>query len=121
MRISKQLKVGDVYTFHHVRKGTFVGQLIGVEKADPEDEADDLFLTVKYDVRVGTGQEHMKTTGVDIRVSNLRPSLLVAIDDYDGKSWLLQKKAPKQPRPDTELLQALRELTEEVKKRNKGE
>ncbi len=117
MKVKKDLKIGKVYTFHHIRKGTFVGQLIGVERADSRDEADDLFLTVKYDVRTGTDQERLKVNAGEIRVSNLRPSLIIQIDDIEEGGWLRKQKVAKPTRPDKELLNAMRDLTAAVKSR----
>jgi len=49
MPVTKELKIGQVYSIHHKRKGHFVAQLIGIEETSLGDEADDIFLKVKYD------------------------------------------------------------------------
>lgn len=118
MEIEKELKVGKVYRVTHARKGTFIAQLIGVEQGDPGDEHDTIFLTMKYDVRAGTGQVGLAVNpGKDaFRVSNLRPSLIIKIEEVEAKDWNLEATPIKDlPRPDNDLIKAMRELTEAVK------
>ena len=91
-------KVGNVYKFSHKRKGTFVGQLIEIV---PGDDIDPQFLTVKYDVRVGTDQVRLATTPGknDVRVSNLRPSLILQIEEQEGEHWLREVRVPEEVQP----------------------
>lgn len=88
------LKIGNVYRVTHKRKGTFVAQLINVVDTDPRDTTDDCFLTMKYDVRAGTDQVGLAIApGKDsIRVSNLRPSLVLRMEELEGEDWLRQIK-----------------------------
>ena len=106
----KALKEGLIYEIQHERKGTFIGQFLGYDDEPSRigDKQDAVFLTFKYDVRVGTRQEHM-STGVKledgnmapVRVSNLRPSLTTAIKQTQEQKWLLDvtvAEKPKQPK-----------------------
>ena len=102
----KALQVDKVYKIAHIRKGKFIGQFLGYDD-EPErlgDKEDKVFLTFKYDVRVGTDQAHMSTgvkleTGekAPVRVSNLRPSLITEIQlSLDGE-WLRNMKVAEIP------------------------
>lgn len=105
----KALREGAVYQIRHARKGTFIGQFLGFDDepsrlGDPEDR---VFLTFKYDIRVGTPQAHL-STGVKIdgtreyapvRVSNLRPSLIESIQETQEQQWLLEVKVPEFEKP----------------------
>lgn len=100
----KALKDGVIYEIIHERKGTFVGQFMGYddEPSRIDDKQDKVFLTFKYDVRVGTAQEHLskqvKLEGggyAPVRVSNLRPSLVEEIRQTQKQEWLLKVKLPK--------------------------
>lgn len=97
----KALQIGRVYKIVHTRKGEFIGQFLGYDD-EPErlgDKVDKVFLTFKFDVRVGTDQAHM-STGVKfesgekapVRVSNLRPSLITEIQLSPDGEWLREVK-----------------------------
>lgn len=87
------LEIGRVYKLDHQRKGVFIAQLTGIEEGD---EADEQFLTMKYDVRIGTDQARLAISPKDeVRVSNIRPSLIIAIEETEDGEWRLQKKNPK--------------------------
>lgn len=95
-------EIGEVYQITHTKKGTFVGQLIDIVDSEG-DEYDQLFLTFKYDVRVNTDQERLSPEPgkMDVRVSNLRPSLILKLERLEGEDWLREvevkeEKTPKQ-------------------------
>ena len=95
------IQIGEVYRIHHRRKGQFVAQVIGVEQADPGDLQDRYFVTVKYDVRVGTDQANLSIEigKQQVRVSNLRPSLVDSIDHLEGENWLRMVRVAEENRP----------------------
>lgn len=96
MELNEQrLTVGQVYSVHHKRKGHFVALLTAIVDAPPDDLQDDVFLTVRYDVRHGTDQEHLATQPKQkFRESNLRPSLVLEIQEYAGDHWLREVAPP---------------------------
>ena len=113
MATTKELKIGQVYLIHHKRKGTFVAQLIGIQQASEDDEADDIFLKVKYDVRQGTAQANLAISPKDrVRVSGLRPSLILSMEPTEEQKWLREVKVPEEdlPKPDKNLMSRLRDL-----------
>lgn len=99
------LKEGKIYKIAHARKGHFVGMFLGWddEAFRIGDKEDFVFLTFKYDVRVGTDQAHLSTgvkdtTGVPsaVRVSNLRPSLILKITETEEQEWLREVVVPEE-------------------------
>ncbi|HLE05542.1 MAG TPA: hypothetical protein VI729_13140 [Anaerolineales bacterium] len=113
MVTTKELKIGQVYLIHHKRKGTFVAQLIGIQQASADDEADDIFLKVKYDVRQGTAQANLAISPKDrVRVSGLRPSLITSMEPTEEQNWLREVKVPEeiQSKPNKNLRSKLRDL-----------
>lgn len=91
----KKLKIGKVYQIAHDRKGTFIGQFIAYDDEPFRlgDKEDDVFLTFKYDVRIGTPQENLAVSPkIPVRVSNLRPSLIQSITETKEGKWLLDVK-----------------------------
>jgi len=101
METTKQLKVGSVYRIHHSSKGAFVAQLIDIVKADEGDEYDDVLLRVKYDVRAGTDQIGLSVIPgkQEVRVSRLRPSKIISIEELEGEDWLRQIKVREEEQP----------------------
>ena len=107
----KALKKNAVYKIDHERKGVFIGQFIGYddEAARVGDKIDNVFLTFKYDVRVGTAQANL-STGVKlegggmapVRVSNLRPSLIESLTQTQEQEWLLKVKVVEAIKPKQE-------------------
>lgn len=95
----KQLKNDKVYEIHHERKGKFVAVLLDVIPADKGDECDEVYLYIRYDVRTGTDQARLQTTGSKqrYRKSNIRPSLILQIEEYQGDHWL--RELPSSPEP----------------------
>ena len=92
MDVNKKLKIGKIYSIHHKRKGHFVAHLIDVVEGD---DLDPVFLTVKYDTRVGTDQHHLATQkGQAVRESNLRPSLIYSIEKTEEGGWLREIRVP---------------------------
>ena len=92
---TQQLTVGQVYSVHHQRKGHFVALLTAIVDAPPDDLQDTAFLTVRYDVRHGTDQAHLATQPKQrFRESNLRPSLVLGIEEYTGEHWLREVAPP---------------------------
>lgn len=87
-----QLEPGKTYRFTHIRKGTFVAQLIDVIPSDPGDEADTQLLKVKIDTRKGSGQERLARTNAEVHVTNLRPSLILQCEEVEGDAWLQQRQ-----------------------------
>ena len=86
--MDKELEIGKIYEVHHSRKGKFIALLTDVAPA-PGDEQDDHYLTVKYDVRQGTDQFRLATQpGQRFRESNLRPSLILRMEEYEEEHWL---------------------------------
>jgi hypothetical protein len=113
MATTKELKIGQVYSIHHKRKGAFVAQLVGIQKAPEDDGADDIFLKVKYDVRQGTSQANLAISPKDrVRVSGLRPSLITSMEPTEEQKWLREVKVPEEdlPKPDKNLMSRLRDL-----------
>ena len=105
--IDIELVVGNVYEIFHKRKGQFIGQLIDVVDGD---SADPQFLTFKYDVRFGTDQIRLAVNpGKDkIRVSNIRPSLIIKLGELQEDHWLREVKLPEEIKPATLLDRILR-------------
>lgn len=90
----KDVKIGKIYDVHHKRKGPFVAQLINFEKCD---KVDPVIMVMKYDVRAGTAQAGLATTPTQaVRVSGIRPSLVLRIEETDGDSWLREVKVPEE-------------------------
>ena len=90
----KDVEIGRIYDVHHKRKGAFVAQLIGFEECD---EIDLIVMVMKYDVRKGTAQAGLATTPKQaVRVSGIRPSLVVKIEETDGGGWLRDAKVPEE-------------------------
>lgn len=84
-----KLEKSKVYQVHHKRKGHFVAILIDIVDASPGDEQDEVFWTMRYDVRHGTDQAHLATQPKQrFRESNIRPSLVLEISEYVGEHWL---------------------------------
>ena len=113
MATTKELKIGQVYSIHHKRKGHFVAQLIGIEETQPDDKADDIILRVKYDVRRGTPQENLAISPKDrVPVSGLRPSLVTSMEPTEEQTWLREVKVPEetQLKPNKNLRNRLRDL-----------
>jgi hypothetical protein len=78
----------------------FVAQLLAIETGD---DIDPIFLKVKYDVRSGTDQERLAINPGkdDVRVSNLRPSLITSIEPTEEGNWLrmvavMEEREPRQ-------------------------
>lgn len=97
--MEEKLEVGKIYRIVHERKGTFVAQLIGIEPTSVNDSQDEMFLTMKYDVRAGTGQVGLAISpGKDsVRVSNLRPSLITHMEVLDNDDYKVkQTRVPKE-------------------------
>ena len=92
----KNVKVSRIYHIHHKRKGHFIAQVIDIVKGD---DLDPVFLTVKYDTRVGTDQHHLATQrGQEVRESNLRPSLILDIEPTEEGGWLREIRIPTEDR-----------------------
>lgn len=90
MGITKNLVIGRVYAVGHRRKGDFRGQLIDIV---PGDAADSQLLTFKIDTRPGSGQERLAhAKNAHITVTNLRPSLIVRIEEMPDDDWLLSQR-----------------------------
>ncbi len=90
--MDKTLTIGRVYAIGHKRKGDFRAVLIDIV---PGDAADPELLTVKIDTRPGSGQERLaRTARAAVTVTNLRPSLIVRIEEMtgEGESWLLSQR-----------------------------
>lgn len=112
---AKKLKIGSVYRIQHTRKGSFVAMLVAVEETQAGDKQDELFLTMKYDVRAGTDQVGLSIAhGKDrVRISNLRPSLIRQIDEEENGEWLREVVTPEEkviaesPKPSPSLLKKL--------------
>ncbi len=86
----KNVQKGKIYSVVHKRKGAFVAQLIDFEDCD---DVDPVVMVMKYDVRDGTAQAGMQTTPKQTaRVSGIRPSLVVKIEETGDKSWLRDVK-----------------------------
>lgn len=110
MSIDTKLERGKVYKILHKRKGAFVAKLVDVVPAWDGDEHDEVFLHVIYDVRAGTDQVGLAVIpgkGTE-RESNLRPSLIKSIEEYDGDTWLREVKLPKVKAKDKSLFDKLR-------------
>jgi hypothetical protein len=91
------IEIGKVYRITHTRKGAFIAEVIDIVSGD---DVDDQFITVKFDVRHGTSQEHMAgQPGQQVRVSNLRPSLITHIQETEEGSWLREVKVSLPPQP----------------------
>lgn len=106
----KKLEIGKIYTVTHQRKGTFVALLEDIltakEAGFEGDEQDEVFLAMVFDVRAGTDQEGLATVKGQVeRRSQLRPSVIITIEEYDGDSWLRQVK--RKPVPKTKEKQNL--------------
>jgi len=87
--------------------------MIGIEETSLGDEADDIFLKVKYDVRQGTSQANLAISPKDrVRVSGLRPSLVISMEPTEEQKWLQEIKVPEEalPKPDKKLMSRLRDL-----------
>lgn len=97
--ITKDLTIGKVYAVHHKRKGHFKAQLIDIVRADEGDEQDAVLLTMKMDTREGTGQERLARSPGAVTVTNIRPSLVLNIDELPGEDWLLQQRVIEEERP----------------------
>jgi len=93
-----KLKVGIVYQVHHQRKGRFVALLTAIVDVPPGDKQDKVFWTMRYDVRHGTDQAHLATQPKQrFRESNIRPSLVLKIEEYEGEHWLREIAPPPVP------------------------
>lgn len=91
---TKDVKIGKIYKVVHKRKGTFVAQLIDFEECD---KVDPVVMKMKYDVRDGTAQAGMATTPKQtVRVSGIRPSLVVKIEETEDGNWLRDVKVPEE-------------------------
>jgi hypothetical protein len=88
-----ELKRGEVYRFWHERAGEFVAQVLDLV---PGDEADPEFIYVKIDVRPGSGQERLALSTAGIRERNLRPSLILKVEQLEGEHWLREIKLPQE-------------------------
>jgi hypothetical protein len=83
---TKTLHVGRVYAIHHRRKGHFKALLEAVIPAETGDEKDTQLLTVRIDTRRGSGQERLARANSPVTVTNIRPSLVIAMVELD-ESW----------------------------------
>ena len=101
------IRKGSVYRINHKRKGEFVAQVIGFEEGD---DADPQIIVVKYDVRVGTSQANLNVGGKDkVRVSGLRPSLILSMEKTQEQKWLRQIEIEYEEKP-MKLTGTLRKL-----------
>lgn len=90
MDVTKELVIGRVYAIGHKRKGDFRAQLIDVV---PGDMADPQLLTIKIDTRRGSGQERLaRSVHAAITVTNVRPSLIVRMEEMPDDEWLLSQR-----------------------------
>lgn len=90
MGVTKSLVIGKVYAIGHKRKGDFRGQLIDIVEGDAQDPQ---FLTFKIDTRPGSGQERLaRSKHAAITVTNVRPSLVVRIEEMPDDEWLLSQR-----------------------------
>lgn len=102
--ITKGLTIGTVYEIIHKRKGKFIALLTDIEPAPEGDEADDFFLKVRFDVRLGTDQYWMAANPKQrYRESNLRPSLILKMVELEGDHWLREVKVQVTPEPEPGL------------------
>jgi hypothetical protein len=84
--VDKDLTIGKVYAIGHKRKGDFRAQLVDIV---PGDAADPVFLMFKIDTREGSGQEKLaRARSAKITVTNLRPSLIMRIEEMPDDDWL---------------------------------
>jgi len=97
MGMTKNLVIGKVYAIGHKRKGDFRAQLIDIVPGDAQDPQ---LLTFKIDTRPGSGQERLaRSKGASITVTNVRPSLVVRIDEMPGNDeWLLSQRVAEERR-----------------------
>lgn len=96
-----KLTKNKIYRIWHERKGSFVARLIEIVPSYPGDEYDKEYLHMIYDVRAGTDQVGLAVTpGKDkVRESNLRPSLIIKIEEVpEGEDWLRKVELPKPPK-----------------------
>lgn len=90
MGITKQLTIGKVYAIGHKRKGDFRAQLIDIVPGDTQDLQ---LLTMKIDTRPGSGQERLShAKNARVTVTNIRPSLVVRIEEMPDDEWLLSQR-----------------------------
>lgn len=113
--IPQDLEIGHVYRIAHERKGHFTAQLIDIVDTPEGDDKDDVFLTVKIDVRAGTDQFRMRTASKqsragDVRISNLRPSLIFQMRETEEGGWLRDVVIPEQKEEPKGLFNKLRDL-----------
>lgn len=96
--MKKDLEIGKIYSIHHRKKGHFVAQLLEVVPAWGGDEADEVFLTMKYDTRAGTDQVGLAIAPgkSKVRVSNLRPSHILSIKETEKGEWLRTARVPEE-------------------------
>lgn len=90
MSATRKLVVGKVYAIGHKRKGDFRAQLIDIVDGDKQDPQ---LLTFKIDTRPGSGQERLAhAKNARVTVTNIRPSLVVRIDEMPDDEWLLSQR-----------------------------
>mgnify|MGYP001612700906 CR=1 FL=1 len=103
------LNIGSIYRIEHQRKGTFIGQLIDIEPL-PEGDAEAIVLVMKYDVRQGTAQAGLAIDAKQrVRVSGLRPSLIVSLEPSEENDWLREVRVPQEDRSEAKERPGLRE------------
>lgn len=119
-----KLEIGKTYRITHIRKGTFVSQLIDIVPTDPGDEADTQLLRMKIDTRKGSGQERLARTSAEVHVTDIRPSLVSHIDEMEGDAWLLQTRVVEEERReqkqfDTDLKNMVKTVLKEAETQKK--
>ncbi len=106
-----ELKIGKIYSIYHKSKGHFVAHLIDIIEGD---QADDKFLTMKYDTRAGTDQAGLAIVPgkSNVRVSNIRPSKILKIKETEEGGWLREIRVPGEEmvKQDSNLADKVRKL-----------
>jgi len=100
--ISRDLNVGGVYAVHHKRKGHFKAQLIAIVPS-ADDPQDSILLTMKMDTRETGGQSHLARSPSGVTVTNIRPSLIVSIEEMPDEDWLMQIRVPEEKKLQSSL------------------
>lgn len=114
----KKLKVGNIYSVTHKRKGQFVALLYDIKKTPADDESDAIMLGFRLDVRLGSGQEQLagaagKLGKETTKEFYARPKLITQIKKLDGKNWkrnIPPPPPPPEPEPDPTLGEKLKDL-----------
>ena len=77
-----QLVEGRDYIFYHKRKGQFRAIFKGIVRAQDSDVQDKFFLACLIDTSEGSGKPHLaRTKGAGQTLTNIRPSLLLSVDE----------------------------------------